>query len=75
MQTPEKVTAGGETESMAGIDLVNLRQSCKTNCITQSRELGQTQTGREGGRGGGVEVMMNEREGWNAEGVYKMEAE
>lgn len=42
------VTAGGENESKGGIDLVNLRQWCKTNCIRHSPKLGQT--GRERGR-------------------------
>lgn len=41
------VTAGGKNESMGGIDLVNLRQWCETNCITCSSKLGQTE-GEEG---------------------------
>lgn len=36
------VTAGGENESMGGIDRVNLRQGRETNCLTHSRKLGQT---------------------------------
>lgn len=44
------VTAGGENESMAGIDLVNLRQWCETNCITHSPKLGQTGSKGEGRR-------------------------
>lgn len=57
------VTAGGENESMGGIDLVNLRQRCETNCIMCRPELGQTgrQRGREGERG--LRMMMNEGEG------------
>lgn len=31
-----------KNESMGGIDLVNLRQWCETNCITCSSKLGQT---------------------------------
>lgn len=43
------VTAGGENESMGGIDLVNLRQRRETNCVTCSPKLGQTggASGRE----------------------------
>lgn len=52
------VTAGGENESMGGIDLVNLRQWCETNCIMCSPKLGQTGREREVERG--VRMMMNE---------------
>ena len=55
------VTAGGENESMAGIDLVNLRQWSETNCIMLSPKLGQT--GRERELGRGVRVMLIEGEG------------
>lgn len=56
------MTGGGENESMGGIDLVNLRQWCETNCVMRSPKLGQTGREREGGR---------ERfEGRRGEGLY-----
>lgn len=35
---------------MGGIDPVNLRQWCETNCIMHNPKLGQTGREREGGR-------------------------
>lgn len=51
LEVTAAVTAGGENESMGGIDLVNLRQWCETNCITLSPKLGQKGRERERERG------------------------
>lgn len=57
------VTAGGENESMGGIDLVNSRQWSETNCIMLSPKLGQTGREEERDLEGGVQVMLIEGEG------------
>lgn len=57
------MTAGGENESMGGIDLVNSRQSSETNCIMLSPKLGQTGREEERDLEGGVQVMLIEGEG------------
>lgn len=57
------VTAGGENESMGGIDLVNSRQWSETNCIMLSPKLGQTGREEERDLEGGARVMLIEGEG------------
>lgn len=52
------VTAGGENESMGGIDLVTSSQRCETECTTQS----WVRRGETGGRRG--EVCANDDERW-----------
>ena len=54
------VTAGGENESMGGIDLVNSRQWSETNCIMLSPKLGQTGREEERDLEGGVRMMLIE---------------
>ena len=59
--------AGGEDESMAGIDLVNLRQWCETNCITCCPKLGLTGLERENKVEKGLQIIiMNKGEGGEA---------
>lgn len=67
-------TAGGENESMGGIDLVNSRRWCETNCIKawpearsdMKRDRGE----KEAEKGVLMMMMMNEGGGLKCQQIH-----